>query len=292
MPGNSRQLLRRRIKSVQETAKVTHAMEMIASARIRRAEQRALEARPYAARLNALMGLLAADGRVRKEQPFLCGQEGGRSLVVHITTDRGLCGGLNTRLNHSLGTFILEEAAPASVITLGRKGREFALRARLRLVAEFSGLGDAPAIADLRPACRLVSDMFSRGEASRVLLSYPRFVSLMSHHPMLDTCLPIAPSPRRPLSGDVLVCEPDLAQVVDALLVRYVEAAVYHAYLELVACEYASRMVAMHNATDNAHELAETMTVELNKSRQAAITEEICDVSAGTEALSIGEYGG
>jgi F-type H+-transporting ATPase subunit gamma len=209
-----------------------------------------------------------------------------------MTTDKGLCGGLNSRLNHALGTFTGEQTNPVSVVTVGRKGRAFALRARLGLVAEFSDLGDAPAIADLRPLCRLVTDMFSRGEVERVYLLYPQFVSLMVQRPTLEVCLPVAPGPVQDVVGHAFLYEPDVAHVLDALLVRYVEAAVYHAYLERVASEYAARMVAMHNATDSALELAEAMTMELNKSRQSTITEEICDVSAGVEALSRGGAGG
>jgi len=288
MPGNSRQLLRRRIKGVRETAKVTRAMEMIASARMRRTEQRAVEARPYAARLNTLMALVAADAQARREHSLQGGQEAGRVLVVHITTDKGLCGGLNSRLNHALGALILDTGRPVSVVAVGRKGRDYALRTRLGLVAEFSDLGDAPAIVDLRPLCRLVTDMFVRGEVERVYLLYPQFVSLMVQRPTVEVCLPVVPGPLVTDTGHAFLYEPDVPHVLDALLVRYVEAAVYHAYLERVASEYAARMVAMHNATDSAIELAEAMTMELNMSRQAAITEEICDVSAGTEALATG----
>lgn len=288
MPGNSRQLLRRRIKGVRETSKVTRAMEMIASARMRRTEQRALEARPYATRMTHLMGLVSADAQVRLLHPYLQHQDSARALVVHFTTDKGLCGGLNSRLNHSLGAFVLEQPTPVDVVVVGKKGREFAVRARLGLVAEFTDLGDAPGIADLRPLCRLVTDRFSRGEVGCVYLAYPRFLSLMVQRPVVELCLPVAPAPAAVNAGQSFVYEPDTTRVLDALLIRYVEAAVYHAYLELVASEHAARMVAMHNATDSATELADAMTMELNKSRQAAITEEICDVSAGTEALSSG----
>ena len=180
-----------------------------------------------------------------------------------------------------------------SVVTVGRKGREFALRARLGLVAEFSDLGDAPGIADLRPLCRLVTDMFVAGRASpasSVVSTVCQSHGAASHHRTVSC--PLHRRPSRSPSIELFVYEPDVARVLDALLIRYVEAAVYHAYLELVASEHAARMVAMHSATDSALELADAMTMELNKSRQAAITEEICDVSAGTEALSRGGDGG
>jgi len=280
-----RQLLRRRIRGVRETAKVTRAMEMIANARMRRAEQRALDARPYATRLSELMGLVVGETRTRDSHPWLHRQEVGRVLVVHVTTDKGLCGGLNSRLNQALGQFILGQSVPVEVVTVGRKGREFAVRTRLGLVAEFSGLGDSPGVADIRPICRLVTDMFSSGESDLVYLCYPRFVSVMVQRPMVERLLPVeAVVSELPVHRDFLY-EPDANRVLDALLVRYVEASMYHAYLELVASEYSARMVAMHSATDSAKEMVEDMTIEMNKARQAAVTEEICDVSAGSEAL-------
>jgi len=259
---------------------------------MRRTEQRALEARPYAARLSILMGLVADDSRSRNGQPDGERQEAGQSLVVHMATDKGLCGGLNAHVNHSLGAFILEQTQPVVVITVGRKARDFALRSRLRLAAEFSDLGDAPGIAELRPLCGLITGMFSRGEVDRVYLSYSRYVSLTVQRPTIEELLPVVASVPVSDESQSFIYEPDIGKVVDALLVRYVEAAIYHAYLERVASEYAARMIAMHNATDSAIELAEAMTMELNKSRQTAITEEICDVSAGTEALSHGGAGG
>jgi F-type H+-transporting ATPase subunit gamma len=263
-------------------------MEMIASARMRRAEQRALDARPYAMRLSELMGLVIGETRVSGGAPWLSRQEVGRVLVVHLTTDRGLCGGLNTRLNHALGQFILDQPVPVSVVTVGRKGREFVVRNRLDLVAEFSGLGDSPGIADIRPLCRLVTDMFSRGETDLVYLCYPRFVSVTVQRPMVERLLPVETAVSESTVHRDFVYEPDADRVLDALLARYVEASMYHAYLELVASEYSARMVAMHDATNSAREMAEDMTIEMNKLRQAAVTEEVCEVSSGAEALMRG----
>ena len=287
MAGN-RHHFRRRIRSVTETAKVTRAMEMIASARMRRAEQRALDARPYAVRLSELMGLVIGETRVRGGAPWLTRQEVGRVLVVHLTTDKGLCGGLNTRLNHALGQFILDQPVPAGVVTVGRKGRDFVVRNRLDLVAEFSGLGDSPGIADIRPLCRLVADMFSGGETDLVYLCYPRFVSVTVQRPTVERLLPVETVVSESSVHRDFVYEPDADRVLDALLARYVEASMYHAYLELVASEHSARMVAMHDATNSAREMAEDMTIEMNKLRQAAVTEEVCEVSSGAEALTRG----
>ena len=179
--------------------------------------------------------------------------------------------------------------APVRVVTVGKKGRDFALRSRLNLTAEFTGLGDAPGIAELRPLCRLMTDMFVQGEVDSVYVCYPQFVSMMTQHSVVEQVLPVESPEHRFASKRAIVFEPAPSQILEHLLMRYVEARVYRSYLELVACEYSARMVAMHAATDSASDLAEDMTVELNRSRQAAVTEEICDVSAGTEVLSRGE---
>ena len=281
-------MLRRRIRGVRETAKVTGAMELIASARMRRAEQRALNARPYAKHLTELMTLTLGRAAIGPDHPFFLRSEEGVALVVHITTDKGLCGGLNSRLNHTLGSFIVTQHAPVRVVTVGKKGRDFALRSRLDLKAEFTEFGDAPGIAELRPLCRLITDMFARGEADRVYVCYPQFVSVLVQRPVVERVLPVDALDSRTDIAREVVFEPEPPQILEHLLMRYVEASVYHAYLELVACEYSARMVAMHSATESAAELAEAMTIDLNRSRQAAVTEEICDVSAGVEALAHG----
>jgi F-type H+-transporting ATPase subunit gamma len=288
MAGNTRQILRRRIRGIRETAKVTRAMELIASARMRKAEQRAVNARPYAEELSELMAVTLNQAAVGPEHPFFQRPEEGIAVVVHITTDKGLCGNLNSRLNHVLGDFIVSRRSPVRVVTVGKKGRDFVLRARVNLVADFIELGDSPGISGLRPLCRLITDMFVAGEADHVYLCYPRFVSVITQQPVVEQVLPVGSLDSRRKATRETVFEPEASRILEHLLVRYVEASVYHAYLELVACEYSSRMVAMHGATESATDLAEAMSVELNKSRQSAVTEEICDVSAGIEALAGG----
>lgn len=288
MGGYNRQVLRRRIRGIRETAKVTKAMELIASARMRRAEQRAVNARPYATQLGDLMTLTLSQASVGPDHPFFVRPDDGPALAIHLTTDKGLCGALNSRLHHVLGHFITAQHAPVQVVTVGRKGREFAVRARLDLIAEFSGLGDAPGIAELRPLCRLMTEMFVRGEVDRVYVCYPQFVSVMIQRPVIERVLPAATPESRGAAVQDITFEPEPLVILEHLLLRYVEASVYHAYLELVACEHSARMVAMHSATESATDLAEEMTIEMNRSRQAAVTEEICDVSAGVEAFAHG----
>jgi len=288
MAANSRQVLRRRIRSIRETSKVTRAMELIASARMRRAEQRAVSARPYADHLGTLMALAMSQPAIGPEHSMFRRPEGGAALVVHFTTDKGLCGGLNSRLNHALAKFVLSQSTPVRVATVGRKGRDFALRAGLGLVAEFSGLGDAPGVAALRPLCRLITDAYLRFEIDRVYLCYPRFVNVVTQEPAVECILPVDVVDHGGTAGGEVLFEPEPVQLLEHLVVRYVEASTYHAHLELLASEHSARLVAMHGATESAGELADAMTAELNRARQAAVTEEICDVSAGVEVLDHG----
>ncbi len=290
MAVGNRQLLRRRIRGIRETSKVTRAMELIANARMRRAEQRALNARPYASHLHTLMARTLGHASIGPEHPYLSRPPDGPAQMVHLTADRGLCGGLNARLNHALGEFVLQTSPPVYVATVGRRGRDFVLRSGLNLTADFTELGDAPAVADLRPLCRLITDAFVGRQVDRVFMCYPQFVGVTSQQPVIERLLPVAAPPTQG-DADETLFEPDPPAMLEFLLLRYVEANVYRAYLERVASEYAARLVAMHNATESARDLVEDMTVELNRSRQADITEEISDVIAATELLAHGGTG-
>jgi len=277
---------------VRETAKVTHAMEIVAGARMRRTEARAVESRPYATYLSHLIGALLGYVESEPTSRLLVSRDPSAVLIIHMTTDKGLCGSLNSRINQSLAAYAVNHIHQVRVATVGRKGRDFVLRSGLELVADFSGLPEAPSMAELMPVCRLAIDMFTSETAGAVYLSYPVFVSTMAQQPVIEQLLPVDTSRTRAHAGANFVIEPDPGALLEALLVRYVEASVYRAYLELVASEYSARMVAMHSATDSAHELSEDLTLELNKVRQAAVTSEMSDVSAGAEALRTGGSGG
>jgi len=263
-------------------------MEIVAGARMRRTERRALDARPYAARLSELIGVLLGDVQGRREHSLLTGRDSPAVLVVHMTTDKGLCGALNTRLNQLLGAYALEQSDPLKIVTVGRKGRDFVLRSGLDLLAEFSDLGDAPGMAELMPLCHLAMRSFTSGAVGLVYLSYPRFVSTFVQTPVLEQLLPVDIARTRAYSNIEFVVDPESDELLESLLVRHIEAEVYRAYLELVACEYSARMFAMHNATESARDLGEELTLELNNVRQAAVTGEISDVTAGAEALRAG----
>ncbi len=282
------QALRRRIRSIQGTVKICRAMEMVATAKMRRTQQRALEGRPYAEKIREVIADLAIEPRIKgRIAPLLERREVKRIAIVHMGTDRGLCGGLNTNLNRLVGEFILKQSVPVNVITVGRKARAFARISRLNVRAEFVGISDRATMMDTMPISKVVIDDYTQREVDLVYLAYPRFVSTMVQRPTLEVLLPIEPATLPPGQVAEYIFEPDPFLVLNELLPRFVEMEVYHAVLELIASEQSARMVAMRNASDNAEELIKTLTLSLNKARQEMITKEICDISGGAEALTI-----
>ena len=282
------QALRRRIRSIQGTTKIVRAMEMVATAKMRRTQQRALAGRPYTEKIHQVIADLAIEPRVKgKILPLLQKREMKKIALLHIGTDRGLCGGLNTNLNRLVGEFILQQEVPVALITVGRKARAFARIAKLDVRAEFSGISDRAAMQDTMPISRLVIDDYSKGEVDCVYLAYPDFISTMVQKPTIQTLLPIEPAQLPPGQVAEYIFEPDPFSVLNELLPRFVEMEIYHAILELIASEQSARMVAMRNAGDNAEDLIKDLTLSLNKVRQEMITKEICDISGGAEALTI-----
>ena len=282
------QILRRRIRSIQGTTKIVRAMEMVATAKMRRTQQRALAGRPYTEKIRQVIADLAVEPRIKgKIPPLLQKREVRKIAVVHIGTDRGLCGGLNTNLNRLVGEFVLKQKVPVSVITIGRKARAFARIAKLDVRAEFSGISDRAAMQETMPISRVVMDDYSKGEVDFVYLAYPDFVSTMIQKPTIQTLLPIEPAKLPPGQIAEYIYEPDPFSVLNELLPRFVEMEIYHAVLELIASEQSARMVAMRNAGDNAEDLIKDLTLSLNKVRQEMITKEICDISGGAEALAV-----
>ena len=282
----STQILRRRIRSIEGTAKICKAMEMIATAKMRRAQEQAMAGRPYAEEIGKVVSDLAVEAQVGgKVHPLLQKREVRKIAVVHMTTDRGLCGGLNANQNRLLAGFILEQTVPVTLVTVGRKGRAFVRRTQRDLRAEFTGISDRPSLLETLPISRVVIDDYSNGEVDLVYLAYPRFVTTMIQRPIVEVLLPIEPAVLPGAQVAEYIYEPDPGAVLGGLLPRYVEMKVYHTVLELVASEQSARMVAMRNASDNARELMEDLTLALNKVRQETITKEICDISGGAEAL-------
>jgi len=279
--------IKRRIRGVTTTAKITRAMEMIAASRMKRAQERGLAGRPYADRIQQLIADLAALIEAGREpHPLLRRRPINKIALVHITPDRGLCGGLISNINRTMASYILEQKVPVSVIAVGRKGLDFLRRHDREVVAEFTQLGDHPSLMDTLPISKIVIDDYSQGICDLVCLVYTRFVSTMVQHPRVQQLLPVAPAGLPARQNVEYLYEPGPEAVLGNLLPRFVEVEVYHAILESIASEQSARMVAMKNATDNAGELINELTLLYNKARQEAITTELLDIAGGVEALA------
>ena len=275
-------VIRRRIRSIQSTAKITRAMEMIAASKMRQAQSRVLAARPYAEKMHQVVAHLAAQGQPGEElHPLLQRREVKRVGVVHIAADRGLCGGLNANVNRMTVNFILEQKVPVSSITVGRRGRDFMSRYGQDILAEFIHLGDQPSLLDTMPISRVVIDDYTNEIIDQVFLAYTRFITTVHQQPVLQELLPIEPVKMERAENLEYIYEPSATTVLEHLLPRYVEMQVYHAILESIASEQSARMVAMRNATDNANDMLEELTLILNKTRQELITEELLDIAGG-----------
>ncbi len=280
-------VIRRRIRGIQNTAKITRAMEMVAASKMKRAQERGLAGRPYSEKIQQVIANLAALPETgRALHPLLQRRQTAKVAIVHITPDRGLCGGLNTNLNRLTASFILEQAVSVTLVTVGRKGLGFMRRYGRDIRAEFTQLGDRPSLLDTLPVSRVIIDDYSSAIVDLVYLVYAKFISTMVQRPVLQQLLPVEPASIPAAQNVDYIYEPDPDVVLDELLPRFVEMQVYHAILEAIASEQSARMVAMRNATDNANELITDLTLMYNKARQESITRELLDIVGGAAALA------
>jgi F-type H+-transporting ATPase subunit gamma len=285
--------IRRRIRSVRNVAQITRAVQMVASSKMRRAQERVVASRPYSDELMRLVARLAKQASEEEDLPLMTSRPVRRVGVVVISPDRGLAGGLPGNINRrvaQLATDLRREAAnaslPISYVAVGRRGRDFLARTQQPLIAEFTNLGDQPAQADVRAIARAVSDAYLNGDVDRVLLVYPKFVSTVVQTPTVIQLLPVEPPEEAETNGPTpqYIYEPNAAEIFAALLPRYIETLIYQPLLENVASFYSAQMVAMKNATDNATDLVDDLTLTYNKARQTAITTQILEVVAGSNA--------
>ena len=279
--------IRRRIRSVDNTAKVTNAMSLIAASKMRRAQSNVLDGRPYSVKIQEVIAHLAAQPTDDPDgaQPLLAVRTVEKSTVLMISPDRGLCGGLHANLNRRVGQFILEQQVPVQAIAVGRKGRDFMARTNQDLKATFTDLGETPLLIDTNAISHMVIDSYSEGETDEIYLAYTNFVSTMVQQPVIEKLLPIAPAELTAAESVGYIYEPGNLAVLRNLLPRFVEMQIYHAILEAIASEQSARMVAMRAATDNASELSEDLTLTMNKLRQENITNELLDLIGGQMAL-------
>lgn len=281
--------IRTQIKSVQNTQKITTAMEMVAASKMRSAQARMQATRPYAEKIRQVIGHLA-HANPEYKHPFLEEREVNRVGYIVISSDRGLCGGLNNNLFRALVKEMKghsEAGHELELCTFGSKAVQFFSRFGANIVAEASHLGDRPHLQDLIGAIKVLLDKYEEGEIDRLVLCYNRFVNTMTQAPTLETLLPLPPAEQEEEQRHAwdYIYEPDAGEALGLLLVRYTEALVYEAVAENIACEQAARMVAMKAASDNAGNLIDDLQLAYNKARQAAITSELSEIVAGAEAV-------
>ena len=279
--------IRRRIRSVDNTSKVTNAMSLIAASKMRRAQQAVTQAKPFAEKILEIIAHLAAqptdDSGV--VHPLLQIRPVQRVGILVVSPDRGLCGGMPGNLNRAVAGFILDQPVPVRVIAVGRKGRDFMVRTGQDVQAVFTDLGERPELTDTTAMSHLIIDAYSEGEVDEVYLAYTKYVSTVTQEPVVEKLLPVTPAELTGSERVGYIYEPDSLTVLESLLPRFVEMEVYHSLLESIASEQSSRMVAMRNATDNANGLVDDLTLVMNKLRQDSITNELLDLIGGRIAL-------
>ncbi|HMM45829.1 MAG TPA: F0F1 ATP synthase subunit gamma [Candidatus Macondimonas sp.] len=282
--------IRNQIRSVRNTQKITKAMEMVAASKMRKAQDQMTATRPYAERMREVIGHLAAASPDYRH-PFLVESETVKRVgILFVSTDRGLCGGLNINL---FKTVLAEmrrwdgQGVEVELAILGSKGIGFFRRLGGRIVAQQSGLGDRPRLEQLIGTIKVMLDAYREGRIDRLFLVRNQFVNTMTQKPVVQQVLPVEPvRESEMLSNWDYIYEPNPAALLDDVLIRYVESQIYQAVVENVASEMAARMVAMKSASDNAGEVIRRLTLIYNKARQAAITQELAEIVAGAAAVS------
>jgi F-type H+-transporting ATPase subunit gamma len=276
--------LRKRIATVRSTQQITKAMKMVAAAKLRRAQDAAERARPYAGKLTEMFAAVAA-GVEPEAHPLLARREERRVDLLVLTSDRGLCGGYNSNLlRHAAGLVRERPEVDVSVTVVGRKGLDYYRRRGAKMVAHHLGILTTPAGTLAKAVADELTGRFVAAESDAVYLVYNRFRSAISQVPSTVRLLPVAPPAGDAPPADYIF-EPERPALLAALLPRYIEALIAQALLEAVASEHAARMTAMGNATTNATEMIGTLTLWMNRARQATITKELMEVVGGAEAL-------
>ncbi len=280
--------VRQKIASIKSTQKITRAMQMVATSKMRRAQERMRLARPYAQKMRVVIGHLN-EANPDYRHPFLTERPVQAVGFIIVSTDRGLCGSLNVNLFRTVLTSVREwqqKGASVSLCLIGAKAMQFFRRLGLPLEAQVSNLGDRPHVKDLIGSVKVMLDAYSEGKIDRLFLLHNSFVNTMSQKPSAMQLLPVETLDKEQLQEHWdYIYEPDAADILPDVLMRYIESQVYQGAVENVACEMAARMVAMKSATDNAEELIEELQLVYNKARQAAITKELSEIVGGAAAV-------
>jgi len=286
--------IRGKIKSVENTKKITKAMEMVAASKMRKAQERMRAARPYAEKVRNIAAHLG-EANPEYVHPFMRINEVKKAGVIVVTTDKGLCGGMNTNVLRAVTSKLRElqgEGVAVDAVALGNKGLGFLTRIGARVVAQAVQLGDTPHLETLIGPVKTLLDQYEKGELNAVYIAYTRFINTMKQESVIEQLLPLSNDKMREetrASGKQhawdYIYEPDAQSVIDDLLVRYVESLAYQAVAENMASEQSARMVAMKAATDNAGNVINELKLVYNKTRQAAITTELSEIVAGAAAV-------
>ncbi|GAB3542647.1 F0F1 ATP synthase subunit gamma [Noviherbaspirillum agri] len=283
--------IRGKIKSVENTKKITKAMEMVAASKMRKAQDRMRSARPYSDKIRNIAAHLS-QANPEYTHPFLVKQDSAKTVgVIVVTTDKGLCGGMNTNVLRLLTNKVRElegQGKKIEAVAIGNKGLGFLNRIGAKVVSQAIQLGDTPHLEKLIGPVKVLLDAYQEGKLDAVYLFYTKFINTMKQEPMLDQLLPLSSdrmeADKNSHSWDYIY-EPDAQSVIDELLVRYVEALIYQAVAENMASEQSARMVAMKAASDNAGNVISELKLVYNKTRQAAITKELSEIVAGAAAV-------
>ena len=280
--------IRTKIASVKSTQKITKAMEMVAASKLRRTQQRMAASRPYAERIKTVIGHLS-EANPDYRHPYLQSREVKRVGYIVISTDRGLCGSVNVNTFREVVRHLRkwqEQGVEADLCLVGAKGMAYFRRLKVNVVAATSHLGEAPKVQDLVGAIAAMTDAYRQGKIDRLFLVHSVFVNTMKQEPTATQLLPVEAIDKEALQTHWdYIYEPDAAGLLDGVLDRYIESQVYRGSVENVACEMASKMVAMRAATDNAGKFIEGLQLQYNKARQAAITREIAEIVGGAAAV-------
>lgn len=280
--------IRSKIGSIQSTQKITRAMEMVAASKMRKSQQRVLASRPYLQRIKEVISHLIR-AHLEYTHPFLLIRPVKTVVFLVISSDRGLCGGLNINLFKNVFTEmkkLAEQGVNIKICTIGKRAETFFVHHKANVIASVTAVGDAPKVQDLVGIMKVVIDLFENNDADQVFLCYNKFVSTLVQKPQVELLLPVS-DPKQDVTRGAwdYIYEPDATSLLDILLRRYVETLIYQGVVENVACEQAARMIAMKNASDNAEELIADLRLVYNKARQAAITKELAEIVAGAAAV-------
>ena len=280
--------IKTKIASVKNTQKITNAMEMVAASKMRKAQEGMASSRPYANNIRNVIGHIAL-GNLEYRHPYMEERKVKRVGYIVVSTDRGLCGGLNINLFKKVladAAVWQSEEAEVEFAVVGSKATSFFKNMGAKVTAQISGLGDNPSITDLVGSVQVMLKAYDDGELDKLFIVYNKFVNTMTQAPTIDQLLPLPKSDDEQIKHRWdYIYEPDANELLDQLLVRYVESQVYQGVVENLACEQAARMVAMKSATDNAGDLIDDLQLIYNKARQSAITQELGEIVAGAAAV-------